>query len=296
MRIAIASSTVVPPEFGDDERLASALRDLDASAEVIPWDSADARWGEFDLVVIRSTWDYPRRREEFVRWAETVGDHLHNTAELIRWNSDKRYLADLERAGIRVVPTEYVPPGTEPDLPGGEVVVKPTVSAGARDTGRFSREESGAARALVATIHEAGKTAMVQPYNPTVDSIGETAVVMIDGRFSHALRKNMVLRPGEVAPVRDDSLGAAEAMYDPGLVALGAATVKELEAAEEVARELERRFGEVPLYVRVDLVTGADGEPELIEIEGVEPNLYHDLAPGSEKAFARAIVERAKRG
>jgi hypothetical protein len=296
MRIAIASSTVVPPEFGDDERLAGALRDLDASAEVIPWDSADAPWGEFDLVVIRSTWDYPQRREEFVSWAEAVGDHLHNTAELVRWNSDKRYLADLERAGIRVVPTEYFPPGTEPALPGGEVVVKPTVSAGARDTGRFSQEDSGAARALVATIHGAGKTAMVQPYNPTVDSIGETAVVMIGGRFSHALRKNMVLRPGEVAPVRDDSLGAAEAMYDPRLVALGAATVRELEAAEEVAGELERRFGEVPLYVRVDLVTGADGEPEVMEIEGVEPNLYHGLAPGSEKAFAQAIVERAKRG
>jgi hypothetical protein len=174
------------------------------------------------------------------------------------------------------------------------VVVKPTISGGARDTGRFSTARADAAHALIAAIHEAGKTAMVQPYNPTVESIGETAVVLIDGEFSHALRKGVVLRPDEVAPVRDDALAAAEVMYGTGLVSAGAATEAEMEAAHEVVAELERRFGSVPLYARVDLITAEDGEPEVIELEAVEPNLYHDLAPGSAERFAEAIVRRVR--
>lgn len=296
MRIAIASSNVVPAQFADDDRLADALASLDALVEIIPWDRERARWEAFDLVVVRSTWDYAFRRDEFVSWAERVGEHLHNSADVLRWNSDKRYLADLGDAGIRVVPTEYVPPGGNRPAIEGEVVVKPTVSGGARDTGRFDANHAAAARALIATLHDAGKTAMVQPYNPTVDSIGETAVVMIDGRFSHALRKGVVLRPNEVAPLRDDPLAAAEVMYDPGLVAPGLASEAEMETARDVVAELERRFGEVPLYARVDLITRDDGMPEVIELEAVEPNLYHDLVPGSAERFAEAIVRRARKG
>ncbi len=294
MRIALASSTVVPAQFSDDERVADALATHGAVADIIPWDRERTRWDRFDLVVVRSAWDYAFRRREFVAWAERVGDHLHNPAVMIRWNSDKRYLADLGRAGIRVVETDYIPPGGRLKRVDREIVVKPTVSGGARDTGRFAAEEADAARELVAAIHAAGKTAMVQPYNASVDAIGETAVTMIDGAFSHALRKGMVLRPNEVAPVRDDALAAAEAMYDPELVTPGAATGAELEAAREVVAELENRFGLRPLYARVDLLVAADGEPELIELEAVEPNLYHDLAPGSAERFAQAILRRAE--
>ena len=294
MQIALASSTAVPAQFKDDQLLAGALADRDAEVEIIPWDRERARWDRFDLVVVRSVWDYAFRREEFVDWAESVGEHMHNSAEVIRWNSDKRYLADLGRSGIRVVETEYVPPGTEPPAIEQEVVVKPTVSGGARDTGRFAAEEADSAYALIATIHEQGKTAMVQPYNASVDVVGETAVTMIDGVFSHALRKGMVLNRNEVAPVRDDDLAAAEAMYDPELVRPGAASEAELEAAAEIVADVENRFGVRPLYARVDLLMGEDGEPELIELEAIEPNLYHELAPGSAQRFADAIVRRAE--
>ena len=292
MRIVLASFDAVPAQFKDDERVANAIAEHDAHVDIIPWDRERTRWDSYDLVVVRSTWDYAFRREEFVTWADGVGDHLHNSAELLRWNSDKHYLADLGRAGIPVIETQYVPPGAEATIE-REIVVKPTVSGGGRDTGRFRVEDAEMARALIAIIHDAGKTAMVQPYNPTVDSIGETAIVMIDGEFSHALRKGAVLRPDEIAPVRDDGLAAAEVMYDPDLVTPGAATQKELETAHEVVAELERRFAVMPLYVRVDLLAGADGDPELIELEAVEPNFYHDLAPGSAERFAEAIVRRA---
>ncbi|MGI9019802.1 MAG: ATP-grasp domain-containing protein [Solirubrobacterales bacterium] len=294
MRIAIASCNFVPASFTDDERLAGALTALDAVVEIVPWDREGTRWDRFDLVVVRSTWDYASRRDEFVGWAESVGPHLCNGAGLIRWNSDKRYLADLARSGIRVVDTEYLPPGSRAPAIEHEVVVKPAVSGGARDTGRFTPARAAEAHELIAAIHGAGKTAMLQPYNASVDALGETAVVMIDGAFSHALRKGAVLRPDEVAPVRDDGLGAAEIMYDGDLVGPGAASELELRAARDVVAELEHRFGERPLYARVDLLADGEGEPEVIELEAVEPNLYHDHAPGSAERFARAIVRRAQ--
>ena len=120
---------------------------------------------------------------------------------------------------------------------------------------------------------------MVQPFHPSVDSAGETAVLCIDGEPAHVLRKGAVLRPDEVAPIRDDALGAAEVMYDPELVVPGAATEDELELAREIVAEVERRFDYLPLYARVDMIRDADGAPLLLELEAIEPNFY--LEPGA---------------
>src|SRR5690606_27515490 len=108
-----------------------------------------------------SVWDYTIQREAFVAWARSLGDRVANPADLIAFNSDKAYLGAL---GVPTVPTRYVVPGGElPELR-GEVVVKPTVSAGGRDTGRFDPDHHDGARALVAAINTSGRVAMVQPY------------------------------------------------------------------------------------------------------------------------------------
>jgi hypothetical protein len=293
MRVAIATFASMPPEFTDDERLTDALRERDAEVERVPWDDADADWKAFDAVVIRSTWDYALRRDEFVDWAESVGERLHNSPGVIRWNTDKRYLGELEAAGLPVVHTEYVAPGDPAPALVGEVVVKPTVSAGGKDSGRFSERTHDEALALIERIHGSGRPAMVQPYQESVDTIGETAIVCLDGEPSHVLRKGAVLRPDEVAPVRDDAVGAAEVMYDPDLVVAGDATDAELELAREVIDHVVERFDYVPLYARVDMVPGEGGAPVLMELEAVEPNLYLNQAPGSAERVAAAIVARA---
>jgi len=293
MRVAIATFAAMPTEFTDDQQLVHALAALGADAVSIPWDDAAADWSGFDSVVIRSTWDYTPRRDEFVAWAESLGTRLHNSPDIVRWNSDKRYLADLAAAGIPVVKTVFVAPGDAlPELV-GEVVVKPTVSVGAKDSGRFSERTHDQALALVERIRGSGRSAMVQPYLTSIDDAGETGIVVLDGQPSHVLRKRSVLRPDEVAPVRDDAIGAAEVMYDPELVVAGTASPAEFALARTVVDRVAEGFAYVPLYGRVDMVTGADGAPVLMELELIEPHLYLDQAPGAGERVATAIVTRA---
>ena len=290
MKVALATSDVVPREFDDDELLADALRARGAEAHFVSWDADAAAWSTFDLVAIRSTWDYTARRAEFVAWAESVGERLRNPPELVRWNSDKRYLADLAEAGLPVVPTTFIAPGETPPSLCAEVVVKPSVSAGARDTGRFGAAAQDAARRLIEAITRDGRTAMVQPYLQAVDAVGETALVFVAGELAHVLRKRAVLAPDEVASTRNDALGAAEAMYDPTLVTIGAADEREVAVAQAVVAHLRQRFGAPPLVARVDLVPGGNGAPVLLELEAIEPNLYLRQAPGTAQLLADAIL------
>jgi glutathione synthase/RimK-type ligase-like ATP-grasp enzyme len=294
VRVAIASFTGMPPEFTDDELLADALRERGAETRIEPWDSPAVDWGAFDAVVIRSTWDYAWRRDEYLAWAERVGERLHNSPAIVRWNSDKRYLGSLGELGTAVVPTTYVGPNDPiPELD-GEVVVKPNVSAGGRDTGRFGPATHAVARRLIASIQAGGRTAMVQPYQAAVDEVGETAVLVIDGDPVHALHKRAVLRPDEIAPTRDDGVGAAEVMYEPDLVTAKQASPEEIEHARRIVEMVGERFRYVPLYARVDTIPGPGGGPVLIELEAIEPNFYLDQVPGTATKVADAIIARAE--
>jgi hypothetical protein len=295
VNIAIATVEWLPEEFTDDELLIGALRSRGASASALPWDDANADWSAYDLVVIRSTWDYARRHDEFLAWVDQVGDRLENTPALIHWNSDKHYLADLAEAGFPVVDTAYVEPGDPKPSLSGTVVVKPAVSAGGRDTGRFGPGAHADAIELIRAIEASGRTAMVQPYLESVDTAGEAAIVFVDGQLSHGLRKRAVLETEGVAPTRDDRIGAAEAMYDPDLVTAATPADDELVAAAEIEDYLARRFDGAPLYVRVDLARDADGAPVVLELEAVEPSLYLALVPRATETLANAIVARASR-
>ncbi len=296
MRVAIASFTGKPPEFRDDERLIDLLAARGVEAAGPAWDDPAVEWDSFDLVVARSPWDYTWRLEEFLSWADSIGERLENPPAVIRWNSDKRYLADLRADGLPVVETTYVAPGEAPPPIDSEVVIKPSVSGGARDTGRFGPGSAAEARALVERITGGGGTAMVQPFLPSVESSGETAVIMIAGQLSHVLRKGSLLAADEVAPVREgDALGVAEIMYDPGLVVAGSADRDEIDLARRILGAVRERFGETPLIARVDMLRDASGDPILLELEAIEPNLYFSQAEEAAARLADAIVERARR-
>ena len=276
----------------DDEGhlLLDALRSLDIRAQPEIWtQEPEAGWEAYDLVVIRATWDYTHVLARFLAWTRAVGQgRLLNPPDVIAWNADKRYLADLARAGISTIATEHLPPGAPFTPPPGRFVVKPAVAGGARGAQVFDDERHADARAHVAKLHAAGHDLLMQPYLDAVDGDeGETALVFIDGELSHAMHKGPLLAldaPAIECGFRAEQMSVV-AQPAPDVVALGRRT---LAAVYE-------RFGGGPLlYARVDVLRDAGGEPAVLELELIEPSLFLDFVPGTAEALARAIVARLR--
>ena len=295
MKVAIATCASLPPQFDDDRRLIEALIARGADAIHAVWDDPAVSWDDFDKVVIRTTWDYPHKHAAFLDWADAVGDRLENPARLVRWNSDKHHLADLIAAGIPTVPTRFVEPGDDVPPLEREIVAKPAVGVGGRLTGRFGPATHHEAHRLIARHHAEGRSAMIQPYQPSVDATGETALVFIAAQFHHAAHKRAVLRPDEMAPMRDDAIGGAEVMYGPDIVEPGDADDSEIAVAEAAIAYVRERFDVAPLYARVDMVRGSDGGPLVLELEAVEPNLFLRFSDGAADRLAEAILTSVSR-
>ncbi len=280
-RVALATCSAFPDGDADDAGLPAAIG---GDVTFAVWDDPAVDWSAFDLVVVRSTWDYQERRDAFLAWAHGIGERLVNPPGVLEWNTDKRYLQELAFAGLPVVPTALVVPGSTFTPPPCEHVVKPTVSAGSRDTARFTDSEGERASALVAAIHASGRTAMVQPYVASVDERGETALMFFDGAFSHAIHKGALLARGD-EPTID--------VFAPEHIRPREATVAERAVAQQVVDWATERLGVDALtYARVDVVEGADGAPILLELELTEPSLFFAGDAARLARFAAAVQRR----
>ncbi|GIE85034.1 ATP-grasp domain-containing protein [Actinoplanes regularis] len=286
-RVALVTCAIFPDLWDDDHLLRDALRARGVAVDAVRWDDTDADWSVYDLTVIRSPWDYVARCDQFVDWARGV-PRLANPADIIAWNTDKRYLSELAEAGVPVIPTGFVGPGETWSPPAeGEWVVKPTVSAGSQDTARYTLPaQLEAARAHVTRLTTTGRTAMIQPYLSAIETAGETAVLCLPDAtgeltFSHAIRKGPMLRH------------TGEHQIDPGTEDIAPRTPSEAEL--EVAR---LALAAVPggakrlLYARVDVIPGPDGAPMMVEFELTEPSLFFSTAPGAAERLADAILAR----
>jgi glutathione synthase/RimK-type ligase-like ATP-grasp enzyme len=240
------------------------------------WDDGALEWSQFDLVVVRSTWDYPDRRDQFLAWADSV-PRILNSPSVLRWNTDKTYLTTL---GIDTISTEFLEPGDPFVAPEAPFVVKPSVGVGSIGAARYDAGDERA-HEHVRRLHAAGKTVMVQPFVEAVDHAGEVALHYLGGEFSHAVRKAAMLPRGG----------------DPGQ---GLFVEERISAAEPSADELglaEQALDAVPfpreelLYSRVDLLPG----PILLEVELTEPSLYLDYSEGAAERFADAIAAASQR-
>ena len=281
---------------GHDEDLApllQACREAGLSPHVVAWDDATVSWSRFDAVLLRSPWDYTERLPEFLAWCEHTAraTRLLNPLAVIRWNTDKHYLADLAAAGMPVVPTRFVEADAEPlealqafltTCTSTEFVVKPAISAGSRDTQRYFCEQEFAASNHIARLLEQNRSAMLQPYLHSVDSVGETALIYFNGQFSHAIRKEALLRPDELATATP---------YSSGPITASEAATDQRELAERSLAAVERLLRlEQPLaYARVDLIRDDDGSPRLLELELTEPSLFFEQAAGSAERFAASL-------
>jgi glutathione synthase/RimK-type ligase-like ATP-grasp enzyme len=286
MKLALVTAIAA---FGLDEDL-EPLRDACAQAgieaSIVAWDDMTVSWGRFDAALLRSPWDYVDRPPEFLAWCDRTAARtaLWNPPDVVRWNTDKRYLGELAARGLPVIESHFLAPGDDPaalpDL--AEFVVKPTVGAGSRDAQRYQREDRPAAIAHAKRLLDQGRHVLVQPYLSAVDQQGETALLFFEGQFSHAIRKAPLLSRGQ-APT--SALFKAESIQP-----------REPSAAERdvAARVLAALPFNTLAYARVDLLP-SDAGPQLLELELTEPSVFLPYGEGAPARFAAVLAARLAR-
>ncbi|HEY8588627.1 MAG TPA: hypothetical protein VIL55_03635 [Naasia sp.] len=280
-RVGVATSSLAPSLDEDGPLLLGALADAGLDAAPVLWDDDAVEWGSLDCVLVRSVWDYPLRRDEFLDWARRARS-ITNPRDVLRWNTDKRYLEDLRSAGVPIVPTEFLAPGAALPPHRGEIVIKPAVSSSAADTGRFGPGDP-AADALLALLHSHGRTAMVQPYQARIESEGETSLLFLGGEFSHAMRREPLLTTtGTRRPVVVADVLSTVRPVTPTAEQLGIAQAA-LDASPGGRHALS--------YARVDLLP-SDSGPVLLELEATDCFLFLGFAPPAALSHLAQSVAR----
>lgn len=303
VRIALVSADAALPLDEDMPPLVAALTAAGVEVTTPSWDDATVDWGRPSLALLRSTWDYVDRIDEFVAWCDRCAGQtrLLNPPAVVRWNTDKHYLVHLAQAGVPVVPTRFVEPGSDPaaeidSFLGGtvhpvtvgsaceftEFVVKPSIGAGSRDAARYGRHEADRARQHVERLLAAGRSVMLQPYLGRVDDHGETAVLYLGGTYSHAIRKGPLLRAGT---------GLVEGLFAPEDIRPREPDSAELAVAAAAYAAIPF---EPPVYARIDLIRDQDGAPVVLELELTEPSLFLAHAPGAAERLTRHLLRQCE--
>lgn len=264
----------------DDEPLAvPAFRHRGLHVDVVDWDDPDVPWASYDRAVLRSTWDYPQRLDEFLAWLDSVAEVVDvvNPVPMIQWNIDKHYLGDLAAAGVPVIPTTFVECDGAASFPDGRFVVKPAVGAGSRDVASYGRDQHGPAAAHVTRLQDRGESVLIQPLVDSVAAAGEWPLVFFGGEYSHAANKRVAL----------PDAGTVDDLFVAERNSAHIATSDQIGTARAAIDVVVRRFG-VPAYARVDLVrAGPDGH-QVLEVELVEPSLF---LPHAEADAVTRLVE-----
>ncbi len=295
MDVALVTWSGLPDLFPDDRPLAAALAAAGLDVGIACWDDPAFDWSATGLALLRSPWDYYRRPAEFLAWAEGTAavTRLLNPLALVRWNLHKGYLVELAARGAPVVPTALVRRSPEygagtfsrllADRGWGDTVVKPAISADSWETVRVLASEPQRGEAQLARLLPE-RDMLVQPFLPSVESAGERSLVFLDGKFSHAVRKNAL------------TLGGRWAGLPEGVAV--AAAADELAAAEQVLAAAWESAGvsgpAAALYARVDLARDAAARPLLLELELIEPTLFLAEAPAAVERLASAVAALAR--
>lgn len=276
-KIVVVNSLAFAEHDPEAPLVVQALGESGVHAELQPWD-ADVSWGGYDLVVVRSPWDYFTRLDEFLTWVEQVAaqTRIVNPAGVIRWNSHKGYLAEMATQGVPVLPTLMLERGSSGAAERlaacgwSDVVAKPAVDGGARETLRTDPCSAEAAAHVERLV--ADGDVVVQPFAPQIEA-GETSLLFFGGELSHAVRK--VPAAGDYRVQAHH--GGTEHPHEP--------TPAELETARRAMACAPDRL----TYARVDLVD-VEGVPTLMELEVIEPDLFLRLDEGALDRFTAAVL------
>ncbi|MFL5354363.1 RimK family alpha-L-glutamate ligase [Archangium sp.] len=284
--VALVTASAFPECLPDERLLMDALAARGVKAGPVIWDDASVDWSHFRLALIRTAWDSDKRRDEFVAWAGRAGARcpLWNPPEVLRWNTHKGYLRELEARGVAVVPTAWLERGATVDVKAllagrgwSDAVVKPAVSAGARDTLRVRGPgDIPAAQALVERVLP-HKDMMVQPYQSSVEGYGERSLLFLGGEHTHAIKRQPALSG------------------DPDYDATAAEPAPSAEDERAFARQVIAATGFELLYARVDVARDEAGGLRLMELEITEPNLFlRQGGPRAVERLADALVLKAR--
>jgi glutathione synthase/RimK-type ligase-like ATP-grasp enzyme len=283
VRLALATCAQLPGVHPDDIHLARSLAALGIEPVAVDWADPGVDWTSFDAVLIRTTWDYFQRYEEFLRWLDALPVPTINDRALLRWNSDKRYLLELAQLGVDIVPAHVAAfaglPALLASMPGEDLVVKPTVSGGAWNTVRGIAGDATFELALAAL--PSNYEYIVQAFVPEVAEDGEWSLLFFDGEFSHAIIKRAAA--GEFR-VQSQFGGSVDPM----------APTPEILASARKALEAVAKLGYADhAYARVDGVV-VDGRFRLMELEMIEPALFLSGRPDAAEDFARKLENRVR--
>lgn len=268
----------------EDRLMRNALKKKGLRVTRADWADPDFDWTSTSAALFRTTWDYFDRFPEFTRWLNTASTktRLINPVELIRWNMDKHYLRDLERKGIAIPPTRIIEKGASmtlrelhADAGWGDAVLKPAVSGGGRHTYRVQQDTLEGLESTFQSLIT-NESMILQPYYRSIETRGEVALMVIGGRFSHAILKRA--KEGDFR-VQDD-FGGTVHPYTP--------TLAEIEFAEHVVSVCTPQ----PLYARVDLMFDDNDRPVVSELELIEPEMWFRFHPAAADVLAEIIVNQ----
>lgn len=286
-RVGLITCAGLPDGDPDDAFLTAALERAGLEHVWIPWSTRDSSslHDEVDVVVLRSPWDYTENYPAFVSWLQCASVPVINPVDVVLWNTNKRYLLELSQRGIPVVPTQIIESADQtwqPPQDFVEFVVKPVIGAGSKGARRFLATEVDEAHVHANAIIDHGSAVMVQPYLPSVDDGSETAVVFIEGRFSHSVTKGPMLSREGGRPMVGD-------LYVEEDIAPREVTDQQLQVAQAALAAIP---GPPPLYARVDLIDDLDGAPIVLELELVEPSLFFTFEPAAADTLVAALTAR----
>ena len=265
----------------EEQLLKSALENQGLTVDITYWNNPSYDWSETRSLVFRTIWDYFERFDEFLLWLEEVRHQtqLINSYDLVKWNIDKHYLKELSEKGIKIVPTYFAKKNSKRNLAEiielqqwKDVVIKPAISASAYKTFKILEETVNSNEKLFKDLLNQ-RDMLVQPFINTIEKFGEASLMVIDGKFTHAILKKA--KPGDFR-VQDD-FGGTVHDYVP--------TKKEIEFAEMVIEKCKAK----PLYGRVDIIWDIEKNVYLSELEIIEPELWLRNYPKSAESIAEAV-------
>lgn len=264
----------------EDQIILSALEKKGLKAVRKSWSDPDFDWSSTDKVLIRTTWDYFERFEEWQLWLDLVSEKstLINAIDLVRWNMDKHYLGDLEKRGINIPETHYIEKGTTTSLKElhtltgwEETILKPCVSGASRHTYKLNADNIETHEAIFQKLIQ-NEAFMLQPFQKNIFK-GEISLMVMGGQFTHAVLK--VAKPGDFR-VQDD-FGGSVHDYQP--------TQAEMDFAEKAVSVCSPS----PSLARVDIIRDNNDELAIIELEMIEPELWFRLNPKAADVLAGCI-------